>query len=130
MPDINAWSGNSFPLADWVDDADEGVDTARLISDNAVSIVVSRIVAGTTSTLDAQTVAIEPLDTRTQLARGASGQTGRQAVLVLGYKGHPSLADTDLQVGDRFAYDDHSYQVSDVLAGLTDSLQAIAEVRG
>lgn len=123
MPSIDAWAADTFPLGDWLD-IDDAVDTARLIQDKPTSITVVR--AGTEQS--AQTVRVESLNTPRSYESEA-GQTGQADALVLGYKGHPSITDTDLQRGDRFAVDGQGYEVVMVAPGFTDSLQAYAKVR-
>jgi hypothetical protein len=123
--DIDSWAGNAFPLTDWSDDVDQGVDNARLAADKLTSITIIR--AGVAQ--DAQSVRIEPMRRETTAA-GESGLTGTVDALVIGYKGHPLIADTDIQRGDRFAVGGVSYEVIMVVPGLPDSLQAYVKVRG
>lgn len=125
MPDINAWSGNSFPLSAWSDDVDPGVDTARLIADKSTAITVRR----GSSTLSAQTVRIEDLGGRGRQVQTEAGVMAQADTLVLGYRGHPTLADTDLQRGDRFLAGSVSYEVILVVAGQANQFQAYARVR-
>lgn len=124
MPDLNSWAGNTFPLADWSDDYDPGVDTARIVGDKTTSITVVR--AGVAQ--DAQTVRIEELR-REREVETPGGQTALVQVVVIGYKGHPSISDTDLQRGDKFAVAGVSYEIVALVPGLADSLQAYAKVR-
>jgi hypothetical protein len=125
MVDIDAWAGDTFPLSTWIDDVDPGVDTARLIADKSTSITIVR--AGTEQ--DAQTVRIEDIHDRPRSYMTEAGETGQAEVLVIGYKGHPSISDTDIQRGDRFAVAGVGYEVVAVVPGLTDQLQAYAKVR-
>jgi len=125
VPDIDAWAGNSFPLSAWSDDVDPGTDTARLIADKSTSITVLR--GG--STLSAQTVRIEDLGGRGRQVQTEAGVMVQADVLILGYRGHPTLADTDLQRGDRFVAAGVAYEVVVVSAGMVDQLQAYAMVR-
>lgn len=125
MSRVDAWLTNSFPLGAWVDDHDLGVDTAILISDKPTSITVVR--AG--SSLAAQTVRIETLggDRKVQTAGGVVHQID---ALVLGYKGHPTITNTDLQPGDRFKLEGRMFEVIALMPGLVDSLQALCSVKG
>jgi hypothetical protein len=100
------------------------VDTARLISHKSTSITVVR--AGVS--LTAQTVRIEDMG-RTREVQTEGGQTAIADTLILGYFGHPTITDTDLQTGDRFAVAGVGYEIVGLLPGLTDSLQAWAMVR-
>lgn len=122
MGKIDAWTGNSFP-SDWID-VDRGVDTARLIADKSTSITVIR--AGVAQA--AQSVRIEDMG-RPREFQTEGGQTMIADTLILGYFGHPTIIDTDLQTGDRFAVAGVNYDVVGLLPGLTDSLQAFAKVR-
>lgn len=124
MVSADAWTGNSFPLSDWLDAVDRGVDTARLIADKPTSITVVR--GGVAQA--AQSVRVEGLG-RPREVQGEGGQTAIADVLVIGYKGHPTLTDTDLQTGDRFAVGGVSYEIVALLVGLSDCLQAYAKVR-
>ena len=123
MPDIDAWAGSTFPLGGWFD-VDDAYDTARLITDKSTSVTVVRDGAE----LAAQTVRIEEMG-RPRPYLTEAGETAHADVLVLGYKGHPSIDDTDLQRGDRFAVDGQGYEIVMVTPGLEHSLQAYAKVR-
>lgn len=125
MANIDAWAGNSFPLGDWSDDTDPGVDTARLIADKSTSITVLR--GG--STLPDQAVRIEDLSSRGRQVQTEAGVLVQADVLILGYAGHPTLAGTDLQRGDRFVAGGVAYEVVVVVPGLVNQFQAYARVR-
>lgn len=124
MPDIDAWAGDTFPLSTWLDDADPAVDNARIVGDKTTSITVLR--AG--SELSAQTVRLEDLRGERQ-GRSDSAYTGMFDMLVLGYEGHPSITDTDLQRGDRFAVEGEMFEVVVVTPALGNTFQAYATVR-
>ena len=123
MSKIDAWTGNSFPLSDWID-VDRGVDTARLIADKSTSITIVR--SGVAQA--AQTVRIEDMG-RPREVQTEGGQTAIADTLILGYYGHPTITDTDLQTGDRFAVAGVGYEIVALLVGLDNSLQAFARVR-
>ncbi len=122
---INEWQGNSFPLSSWLADADQAVDTAQVITDKALSIVVKR----NGGDLAAQTVRIEGLGGPSE-TRGPNVTVANAAVLIVGYRGHPTITDTDLKRGDRFylASEDALYTVTQILVDTRVSLQASAEV--
>lgn len=124
MSRIDSFLTDSFPLSDFIDDADPGVDTARVIGDKSTSITVVR--GG--SELAAQTVRLEPLPRPVDVQRD-DNTTAKATVLVIGYKGHPTITDTDLQTGDRFAVDGQSLEIIMVQPGLNNTLQAYAKVR-
>lgn len=125
MSRIDAWLGNSTPLAPWLDDHDQAVDEAIIISDKTTSIVVVR---GAT-TLSAQTVRIEGLNGNRQV-QSSAGQVFQVDSIVFGYKSHPTITATDLKPGDTFAANGVLYQVIMLVPGLVDSLQAYCQVVG
>lgn len=123
-PSLNAWAGSAFPLTPWSDDYAPGVDTARLIADKSTSIVVIR--NGVAQT--AQTVRIEAERAERQM-QTAGGVTRQAHVRVLGYRNHPTIANTNLQPGDRFTVAGVLYEVFMVAPSTVDSVQAFAEVK-
>jgi hypothetical protein len=124
MPSINAWMGNTFPLATWLASDDHGVDTARMIADKSTSITAVR--GGVAQT--AQTVRLETLRGKMEYTT-PGGDTAVIDAVVIGYKGHPTITDTDLQRGDRFFVDGQMYEVVTIVPGTVDSLQAYCEVK-
>jgi hypothetical protein len=124
MPKIDAWQGNAFPLADWLSDIDQSTDTARLIADKPVDITPIR--GGVAQPTEA--VRVEFLSRPREVETGG-GNTAMVDTLVLGYKGHPTLNDTDLQRGDRFALAGQQYDVVVIAPGLDSQLQAYCKVR-
>lgn len=121
---IDAWSTDEFPLADWLGDVDRGADTALLISEQPVSISVLR---GSTA-LAAQTVRIDALRTPRQV-QAEGGEVIMTDALVVGYAGHPTIADTDLQPGDRFKVDGRAYEIVGILPAMANALHALARIR-
>ena len=122
MSSLSAWLGSTPPLADWLGDVDRAYDTARVIAAKPTSITVRR--AG--ATLDAQTVRLEVSSMPTQ-SNGPNVTSTNLQTVVVGYKGHPTIADTDIQRGDRFYTGGQMYEVVQVLADVPDRLLAIAE---
>jgi hypothetical protein len=60
----------------------------------------------------------------------SAGQVYQVDAIVLGYKGHATITDTNLQPGDRFAVAGVRYEVIMLVVGLTDGLQAYCRVVG
>jgi len=125
VPSVDAWAGNTFPLGDWLDDIHASVDTARILADKAVSVILVRARAE----LAAQSVRIEDLRDRPRRYQTEAGETALAEILILGYSGHPTITDTDIQRGDRFALDGAGYKIVAVVPGLQHSLQAFATMR-
>jgi len=110
MPDLSAWG------------ADRTEDTAARIAAQPVSIVVIRDGA----TLAAQTVRVEPYGWPGQ-QRGENATTANAGVIVTGYKDHATIADTDLQRGDRFMVEGQMVTVTALLVIVPGRLVAVAE---
>lgn len=97
----------------------------RIIQRNATSITIYR----DSSTLAAQTVRI----TRDDDMRRQDGERGRMVerdCVVHGIRQHPTVADTDIEVNDRFAIGETGYEVF-AIAELPGGVQALCvEVDG
>lgn len=78
--------------------------------------------------LAAQTVRLETLGGDRQMT-GPSGRTYSIDGMLLGYKNHPTVADTNLQAGDTFAVNGVGFEVIAIMPGHTDCLQAYLHVR-
>lgn len=124
MPDLGAWLGDTDPLATWTDDIDRAHDVARHIAAQPASITVTR--AGVA--LTAQTVRLEPTGGAAERLFNI-GALSKGGVIVVGYKDHPTITDTSLQRGDRFAYGGQWYSVTQVLPNTPGRLLAVAEAR-
>jgi hypothetical protein len=72
-----------------------------------------------------QTVRVEP-DSLSTTEGTTSGRRGTRRYVVFGYKDHPSIADTDIQRGDRFLFDNLMLEVITVIDQLGER-QAMAE---
>lgn len=79
--------------------------------------------------LGAQTVRLETLSGDKQVV-GPSGRTYSIDGMLLGYKGHPTIANTNLQAGDTFTTAEGvSFEVVAIMPAHTDCLQAFLHVR-
>lgn len=110
-------------LANFLGD-DRASSIGDLIALKPTSIAVSR--AG--STRPAQTVRLETLASQRQVQTDG-GITHQIDAMALGYRNHPTIADTDLQPGDRFVADGVAYEVVIVMPAHVDQLQAYLKVR-
>jgi hypothetical protein len=95
----------------------------RRIEDRATSVTILR----GSVTLDAQTVRIEFDDSQSsgQSVVGAGGSAEQHSLILFGVVGHPSVDDTDLERGDRFAQGTMVYEIKTVKA-LPGEIQARA----
>ena len=120
MPSFDGWLTGALPFG-WANPT-IAVNVGNIIADKSISITVTRDGAQ----LSAQTVRIEPLNDPS-LRPSANALTAFGTVMVLGYKGHPTISDTDMTRGDRFYYGGMMYEVVQVQPGYTDRLIAMCE---
>lgn len=119
MVDLNAWLatvGNS------PNNTQRAVDAWKRINDKPVSITVIR----QSTTLPAQTVRIEYSESERVITGEANGMSAVRDVVVFGVKNHPTVTNTDLKYGDRFAYDGQIFKVMFVMS-TTGEIQANCE---
>lgn len=115
MPNFAAWGGGEGqPLA-----------LAELISFKPES---TGTITRANGTVAAQTVRLETLSGNKQIL-GTGGVVHQIDAMALGYKGHPTIADTDLRPGDLFTVDGVHYEVIAVMPAHTDCLQCYLRVR-
>lgn len=112
MPDVTAYLKASAPS-----ETVRAVMAWLRISEVPTEITIDRV--GT-----AQTVRIEHHTVQT--VSGAEGTGAVARVTVFGVRGHPTVPDTDIQRGDRFAVADDLYEVVLTVA-LPGEVQAFAE---
>lgn len=122
MPSLDNWlaSPDGFPLT-----VNRSVTTGKRIQEKPTSIIIRR---GVTQ-LAAQAVRIEPMSMYAMnTMQGVNNQQSGIPMMVVGYRNHPTVANTDIQRGDRFTVETRLYEVKDVIAGLTDRVLAKCEV--
>ena len=119
MPNFSAWLSSHSPI---VSASDRAVLAWRRINDKPTSIVVNR----DGSVLPPQTVRLE----YSEAERSSIGEAGVvsmiRKIIVFGVVNHPSVADTDLRYGDRFAFGGVVFHVQMVMPTLGE-IQATAE---
>lgn len=111
MADFDAWlTGNTHAPV-----ANERAGLAwRRIQDKPTVITVNRDGV----TLPAQTVRIEYNETERVVTGEANGTSSSRDVILFGVKNHPTVADTDLKYGDRFAYNGQMFHVVFVITSI------------
>lgn len=127
MAGIDAWldapTGNA-----WLGDKARPASVGAIIADKPTSIVVRRL--DPLTTLSAQTVRLDTLaGPQEDGADNLLYVAGTQRVLVTGYRNHPTVADTDLRLGDEFSADAVYYRVVMVQPSFADRLLAVAEAQ-
>lgn len=122
MPNFGAWHAAPH---DWGMGTNErAYMTEKRIRAKPTSVVVYRNGAA----LPAQTVRLDPArgGAGRQVDPNASDATGQ--ALIIGYKDHPVIADTNIQHGDQLLVDGLLYDVVQVIPETQGSLQLLAEV--
>lgn len=113
MPNITAFTDDNRPSS-----------IGDLISLKPTSITVKR----GNSTLSAQTVRLETLASQRAVVR-EGGITHQIDAVLLGYRNHSTIADCDIQAGDRFAADGLSFEVVVVMPDHRECIQAYLRLR-
>ena len=122
MPDMDVFLGPVAGDAAFRDDT-RPVDMARKIDDKNESVVLYRNnVAQAAQTMRLESVSGVQGALKTEGGVGA-GFTG---VLLYGYKDHPTIADTDIQLGDRLSVDGVWYVVNGFLPNTPPHIVAFA----
>lgn len=94
------------------------------IAEKPTSIVIQRDGA---ADLAAQTVRIEPMSYSSETL-GQNATVSKATLVITGYKGHPSVPDTNIRRGDRFVAHNVLYDVIEVVHSFTDRVVATARV--
>lgn len=113
MPNTDAWATPDRPT-----------ELGELIVLKSTSITIVR----DGSPLAAQTVRLETLASQ-RMVQTAGGVTHQIDGYLLGYLNHPTVADTDIESGDRFRAAGRDYEVIEVLPAHVDCVQAYLKVR-
>jgi len=103
------------------------VDAWNRINRNPTSIT---IIQKDETELAAQTVRIEfdnSMDSERKGDGGGGGMSARRDAIVFGVKNHPTVTDTNIQRGDRFAVNGQIYRVVQVIL-VPGEVQATCEV--
>lgn len=118
MPNFDAWLGSMSQTA-----ANRAADALRRINEKPASLVFVRNGAAQA----AQTVRVE-YDRAQSTEQGAGAQSSSRKLIVFGVRDHPTVTNTNIQRGDRFAYQGGQFRVIDVIVTLGE-VQASCEVQ-
>lgn len=124
MSKADAWLGSSATLNDVVSTEQRANDTARRIAEKPSTITLTR----GSSQLAAQTMRLDPSNSPGQ-AQDRVGDVNRVAMtglLVMGYKDHATIADTNIKRGDKFFHESHMYEVIDITPTYSGRILAFA----
>lgn len=122
---FDAWFGDTALLREWTGYQFRPTSVGNIILDKPTSIAIER---DGQATLAAQTVRLDTYTAASEV--GYFFDTGLlrvQGFVLLGYKNHPTVADTDIETGDRFALDGRIYEVEKVEASFVDRVLAFVK---
>lgn len=94
------------------------VDTANRIAERPSTIVITRnLDDGTVITMPPQVVRIEVVQSIRDSGenRDALVEVSKQYTVGMGYKGHPTIPNTDVQRADTFYYQNRQYEVQEII---------------
>jgi hypothetical protein len=130
MPNGVNWMGFVGKAGDWKeeieDDARNVHFTHRVILEKPTSIVIYR--PPTDTTLAAQTVRIEQTRIQPDRETGKAAREHRANATLLGYKGHPTITDTDINAHDQFIVNGIKYEVRLIFPDTPGRVEAWLEV--
>ena len=95
----------------WLDNQGIAIDGALLIAEKQTSVVFYR----KSVPLSAQTVRLDMASASGSPVVGPTGMPERTPMVILGYRGHPTIANTDCKIGDRFEVDHIDYVVDQIM---------------
>lgn len=127
MPDINNWFTDKEAAGGWQEDVEGDARsvhfTHRIITAKPAVIEIQRM----GQTLDPQTVRIEMTRIQPDVNVGPAARESRANTVLIGYKGHPTIADTDIRVGDVFVYEAKKFRVRLVFTANVGHIEAWLE---
>ena len=128
------WAGSVAPNPFAGNIERRSYDAARLINAAPALIVISRAVplTGETIQLPPQTVRLEllhPLRGGSEAIDAMLNEISIQFGVIIGYRGHPTIPNTDVQRADRFFWGGIMWEVTDFMPTFTDILLATLIVK-
>lgn len=132
MNRADVWAGQVSPNPQRGNTEARSYDTARTIAERPTTIIVSRDRGdGNFVELAPQTVRLEIVQNiRSGVElRDALVAISKQYVVILGYKDHPTIPDTDLLRADTFVYQNRIWEIIEIIDTLPGRLMASADLR-
>lgn len=132
MPNINRWMTDLNKAGAWLADIENEARsehfTHRTITDKPSTITISRQNGTTFTALSPQVVRLELNRIAPDNNIGPAAREHRANGILIGYRNHPTITDTDIEVGDRFAYDNTHYEIRFIFPETPGNVQAWLEV--
>lgn len=132
MNRADVWAGQVTPDPQRGNTEMRSYDTARLIAARPSTIVVTRDDgSGTVETLPPQTVRIEVIQNiRSGVElRDALVAISKQYSVVIGYRDHPYIPNTDLRRADVFMHQGRAYEVIEIVDTVPGRLLASVDLK-
>lgn len=128
MPDLASFMSSEPARTIWGSFSafDDAETVGRHIAERPTSITVQR---DGVADLAAQTVRIEAMSSPPPVAGGGNLSVSPASIMILGYKNHPRVANTNLRLGDRIFFDGLLYEVAEVTPNFADRMLARAEAK-
>lgn len=107
------------------------VDTERTIMERPSTIIIKRDLGDADYvTLDPQVVRIEVVQSIRDSGenRDAMVAISRQYVVLMGFREHPTIPNTNIQRGDTFYFQNRTYEVQEIIDTLPGRLMASADL--
>lgn len=132
MPNTGVYQGSHQSRNLKLENLDMAQDIEIMVNDKPSWIrlfrVDSMVLTGEPSGLQ-QLFRIESMSDPADDTSGAMGPVSTQGLLLTGFRGHPTIPDSDCKRGDTFVLNGLKYAITDIIADTRSSLQAIGKTR-
>lgn len=127
------WAGSSRVNPQRGNTEERTFDTARLIAESPYTIIITRWnpITKLTFQLAPQIVRIElyhPTRGGIEAISPMMNELSIQNVVVIGYKDHPTIPNTDMMRGDQFLYQNLRYDINETIPTITGVLLMVGQV--
>lgn len=110
-------------LTDGFLSVDRALHTAKTIAEKPTTITIYRDGASHHT----EVVRLEAASNPSAFAQVDDMRQTKAGVIIVGYKSHPTITNTDIITGDRFEVDSQLYEVIQVFPAIPDRFLALAE---
>ena len=137
MPDLYGFM--AAPLPDYFadDPITRALDTAALIAQRPFTVVLTRFDTNALTDLPAVRTPLIPQVIRIEVIQAIRGSvevrdlfmnSSQQNVVLIGYRGHPTIPNTDMQRADQFFYQNRMYEIIEIIDTVPGILLASCEL--
>jgi hypothetical protein len=129
VPSFSGWMRDAGKVNPWKSDIEDDNRvshfTERVINDKPAIITVYR----NSIALAPQTVRIEQTRIQPDKDVGPAGREHNNNAVLIGYRGHATIADCDIQSGDLFTHDNIRYEVRLIFPETPGRVEAWLEIQ-